>query len=300
MNPTQPNSGHRRWFAHPDFHYSISHRFRWPSYPAEGPAVASSAATGAANTVSAGAAGVAEGAAASGAFGAGGGFPPRGTYGGYHHYYDGRYPYGRPFGRRPFLRRFVWFGLGIAAATIWHRHHEQKRHGLERFITDPKCWSGMHHHRPVPATPVDFNASATTTTPPLDSNPINPSYQDSPTDDRRRWGWRTCRERKMEERRLREEALRSQAQAQSDSSNSGSHDAAHVEQKETADFQSIREAVEKLWSEKRAEANEGQKRANDKAKEYAAERLEKLTAALERLRVSLQEDSKRGEDKKLV
>lgn len=109
----------------------------------------------------------------------------------------------------------------------------------------------------------------------------------------------------MEERRLREEALRSQAQAQSDSSNSGSHDAAHVEQKETADFQSIREAVEKFWSEKRAEANEGQKRANDKvssswfyinqrqavvdsylqAKEYAAERLEKLTAALERLRV---------------
>lgn len=108
MNPTQPNSGHRRWFAHPDFHYSISHRFNWPSYLAEGPGVASSAATGAANAASAGAAGVAEGAAASGAFGAGGGFPPRGPYGGYHHYYDGRYPYGRPFGRRLFLRRFIW------------------------------------------------------------------------------------------------------------------------------------------------------------------------------------------------
>lgn len=162
----------------------------------------------------------------------------------------------------------------------------------------------MHHHRPVPSTPVDSNATATTTTPPLDSNPINPSYQNLPTDDRRRWGWRTCRERKMEERRLREEALRSQAQAQPDSSNSVSQDAAHVEQKET-EFQSIREAVEKLWSEKRAEANEAQKRANDKvssswfyinqrqavadsylqAKEYATERLEKLTAALERLRV---------------
>lgn len=108
MNPTQPNSWHRRWFAHPDFHYSISHRFRWPAYPVEGPAVASSAAAGATNAASAGAAGAAEGAAANAALGAGGGLPPRGPYGGYHHYYDGRYPYGRRFGRRPFLRRFFW------------------------------------------------------------------------------------------------------------------------------------------------------------------------------------------------
>ncbi|OWZ59931.1 hypothetical protein C356_00493 [Cryptococcus neoformans c45] len=285
MNPTQPNSWHRRWLAHPDFHYSISHRFRWPAYPVEGPAVASSAAAGAANPANAGAAGVAEGAAANAAFGAGGGLPPRGPYGGYHHYYDGRYPYGRRFGRRPFLRRFFWFGLGIGAATIWHRHHDQKRQDLERFITDPKCWTSKHHRHHLPVTPVDSTAAAATTAIPLDSNNINPSYEASPRDDRRQWGWRACRERKMEERRLREEALKYQAQAQSNASTSASPDAAPAEQKEVADFQSAREAVEKLWAEKRAEANEAQKRANDKAREYASERLEKLSAALERLRV---------------
>lgn len=97
-----------------------------------------------------------------------------------------------------------------------------------------------------------------------------------------------------------EEALKYRAQPQSNTPTSASRDAAPVEQKETADFQSAREAVEKLWAAKRAEANEAQQRANDKAREYASERIEKLSAALERLRVSLQEDNKRGEDKKLV
>lgn len=68
----------------------------------------------------------------------------------------------------------------------------------------------------------------------------------------------------MEERRLREEALKYQARAQSNASTSASPDAAPAEQKEVADFQNAREAVEKLWAEKRAEANEAQKRANDK------------------------------------
>lgn len=54
----------------------------------------------------------------------------------------------------------------------------------------------------------------------------------------------------MEERRLREEALKYQARAQSNASTSSSPDAAPAEQKEVADFQNAREAVEKLWAEK--------------------------------------------------
>lgn len=122
----------------------------------------------------------------------------------------------------------------------------------------------MHHRRPLPATPVDSTAAAATTMAPLDSNDINPSYEASPRDDHRRWGWKACRERKMEERRLSEEALKYRAQPQSNTPTSASRDAAPVEQKETADFQSAREAVEKLWAAKRAEANEAQQRANDK------------------------------------
>ncbi|WVQ72273.1 hypothetical protein IAR50_001823 [Cryptococcus sp. DSM 104548] len=276
MNPTQSNAFHHRWFHHPDVDYSFSHRFRWPAPPTEG-ATGASANTAAEST-------------AAGFASSGGARPPPRGYGGYHHYYE-RGPY-RRWGRRP--SRFVWFSIGAITATVWYKHHLEHQKHLEKFITDPQCWTRHPHTAPPSET-----LSTAPTTPAVPS--ATPSGTDSLAkrdsswwwdDEKRHAGWRAWKEQKMEERRARHEAKADPTPAPVDTT-------APASSEETIEFKSLREAVEKLWAEKAA-ANEDVQKVNDQAREYASEKLEKLGAALEKLRESLKVDEKPQGSKKLV
>ncbi|TYJ57446.1 hypothetical protein B9479_001763 [Cryptococcus floricola] len=277
MNPTQTNTFHHRWSHHPDLDYHFSHRFRWPAAPVEG------ASGAAANAAAEGAAGLGSGGGAQP--------PPRGPYGGYHHYYE-RGPY-RRWGRRP--SRFIWFGIGAITATVWYKHHHERKNDLEKFITDPQCWSRYPRTLPPPPTETP-TASGTPAVPsPAPSATDSLPKRDSSwwrDDEKRHAGWRAWKEQKMEEHRARHEAKAVQAQAPVDTTSSATSG-------ETAEFKSLREAVEKLWAEKTAADGNAQK-VNDQAREYASEKLEKLSVALENLRESLKVDDKPQGVKKLV
>ncbi|KAK8844745.1 hypothetical protein IAR55_006595 [Kwoniella newhampshirensis] len=336
MLPTPIPNHSRRWWSPPDMSYHANSRFAWPSAPhVQVPPVG----TGASANIGAGAgAGAAEAAAANFAAvhgGGGGMYPPRGPGGYYHLYHDGYHRVRGGRGGRMFFRRFVWLGIGFVGAS-WYFHHKQhKKEELERFITDPrsfKTWTEKYDtHRDLPVdhtlangSNLNNNVAATPTT--ATEVPSAPWHSDERW--RGGWGWRSCREQR-EEKRLREEARRlSQQQEQRstpipaqprapvvpaltavaadsdvriDPTVQSSTSTAQVS--ENADVKKIREAVEKLWGERKQTALEEQDKAKERAREYARDKLEKLSTALESLRESLKQDAKpdpKTDDKKWV
>ncbi|WVO16009.1 hypothetical protein L204_103674 [Cryptococcus depauperatus] len=275
MNPTQPRSWANHFWSSPNIHYSFSHRVRWPAANA-----AEGAAKGAADSF------------LHHGFGANG--TPRGPFRGYHSY-EGRHGGRWGYRRRPFFGRFAWFVIGMGVATLWHHRHEKRRHSLERFITDPQCWLSMHQQAIMSP---DSEQTSQLSDSNLDRSMANDGAQQgraSPWEKgKHTWGWRGHREKMLEERRL-AEAKASYRPAQ-DASAAPAAALGHT----SPDVQSVKEAVEMLWNEKKAEAGETQKRVHDKAREYADESLEKLGIVLERLRESLREGDRKDGDKKLV
>ncbi|WVQ94179.1 hypothetical protein IAU59_001257 [Kwoniella sp. CBS 9459] len=143
----------------------------------------------------------------------------------------------------------------------------------------------------------------------------------------RRWGWRHRRYHEWQQQQKKQEADAAAASAKEEARGAAGAasiqmdayepPAAHIEQvpqpilarrdtnaqAEQSEMSKIREAVEKLWDEKKRDAAYAQETANDRAKEYAREKLDKLSAALETLRESLKQDQAvkvAKEDKKLV
>ncbi|WWC57623.1 uncharacterized protein I303_100155 [Kwoniella dejecticola CBS 10117] len=150
-------------------------------------------------------------------------------------------------------------------------------------------------------------------------------------DEKMAWGWGSWKERKL----AREEAWRkARAQAQQEkaqfqvqvqeplvsssptqnaetqaptmsqrNSSNTSHATDNTAVSDGGEMNKIKEAVEKLWEEKKRDALLAQENANDKAKEYARDKLDKLSAALETLRESLKveaQEKAQKADKKWV
>ncbi|OCF38611.1 hypothetical protein I317_07601 [Kwoniella heveanensis CBS 569] len=328
MLPTQPINCGKRWWTPPDFHYTMQSRFAWPTPPPlEGAATAATAGVGAGAGAGVGAAashlGAAEGAAAAANFAshAAGGVPPRGPWGGhYHHYYQGGpfgRGYGRGWGRRPVLKRVFWFGLGAWIGVSWYKRHQEKKAEFNRQLADPnsplrEVIRDLNRPYPAPsypnpagmATPVDHtpypvqpSASAAQPAPMNTPAPPIPTSTDNYND--RRWGWPEHSERKWGWRHHRHQERAQQARQEAETAAA----AAQEESRRTSTATPIQEAVERLWEEKKRDAAQAQETANDRAKEYAREKLDKLSAALETLRESLKQDQAAKvakEDKKLV
>ncbi|WVF66568.1 hypothetical protein IAT40_001308 [Kwoniella sp. CBS 6097] len=366
MLPTQPINCGKRWWAPPDFHYTMQSRFAWPTPPPlEGAATAAGASLSAGAGAGAGAAashlGAAEGAAAAANFashaaGGAGGVPPRGPWGGqYHHYYQGGpfgRGYGRGWGRRPILKRVFWFGLGAWIGVGWYKRHQEKKAEFNRQIADPnsplrEVIRDLNRPYPVPATypnpagatPIDHTPFPTPAqAQPLPMNTSVPTLMPVSNDNERKWGWHDNSERRWGWRhhRYHERKEQQQRQQEADAAVAAAQEEArrasgpasvqmdsyqtpstHVEQvsqptythtdttasAEQGEMSKIREAVEKLWEEKKRDAAHAQETANERAKEYAREKLDKLSAALETLRESLKQDQAAKvvkEEKKLV
>ncbi|KAK6904746.1 hypothetical protein I204_06654 [Kwoniella mangroviensis CBS 8886] len=303
MLPSQPLNHGRYWWGSP-LDYS---RFAWAAPPP--PPAAAEAAVGAA-----------EGAAVHLASGAAGGIPPRGPWGGYHHhYYDGYGRYGRRWGRRP-GGRLIFLLLGIGG-TAWY--FKAKEHGREyerRMIESSSSsnntlpsgspgqhewgrghcrWNQRYQSPPSPSAPVDHET-------PIYTNAGSPQIQPQATadDSKMAWGWKSWKERKQAREEawkaaretyfqqlqstpslppssvLSQEEIKAQNPEMSSSSNNYK-----------GEMNNLREVVERLWEEKRGDAKVVQDNANEKAKEYAREKLDKLSAALGTLRESLKKDS---------
>ncbi|WWC90166.1 uncharacterized protein L201_005099 [Kwoniella dendrophila CBS 6074] len=304
MLPTQPINCGRNWWA-PHIDYHMNSRFAWPTVPT--PQVAeAAAATGAM-------AGATNAAAATGAAGAGamgGGLPPRGPWGYHHHqYYDGYSRYGRRFGRRGRGGRLLWLLVGVGA-TAWYFKHKERRREYERVVAQGGLpeqqgpWGWHHHHhqyRHQPITPTPTPAPAPVSAPPLDQSGGIPNTFPAADNEKMAWGWKSWKERKL----AREEAWKqAQAQAQEkqfqkendqpllSSKKTSEAQTSNVSEvpSETSEMNRIKEAVEKLWEEKKRDALVAQETANEKAKEYAKEKLDKLSFALDTLRESLKND----------
>ncbi|WOO78648.1 uncharacterized protein LOC62_02G002188 [Vanrija pseudolonga] len=277
---------------------------------------------------SSGAAGASAGASAAGAAsaaagaGGGGGFPPPNAH--YHNYYGGRYYRPRRFG---FGRRFVWFGLGAMAATWWisHKtHHDERRKLWHQEMRDrhpnaafpeaqPPYKFDWTSHRPAfpcserarappaePATPAvaiptEFPkpapvvAAVPVPEPAIVAAPVvaaAPAAQAPVADDkpRRSWGWRARRREQAEREKAERDAATAAAAATP----------AVVPEDEMA---RIRESVERLWEERVREGREAQARAEDAAREYARDKLDRLSSTLDRLRETL-DQPKTGSDGK--
>ncbi|WWD22702.1 hypothetical protein CI109_107195 [Kwoniella shandongensis] len=254
-------------------------------------------------------------AAAAAATSGGGGMHPPGGMGYQHHYWDG---YGRGYrrgrGGRPFFRRFVWLGIGFMGASWWYHHKQHKREELERYITDPSSFNRWCDRKQLPAAqpaapaavPVDFTSTPADSAVPTNGYPTTSTPSSSGWNDERwnrKWGWRACQEKK-DEQRLRDEARRlSQQVVPATTSPAMASTApavaptANAELKKTEgnerdEMTKLREAVEKLWEERKQTALEEQDKAKEKAREFARDKLEKLSVALETLRESLKQDGK--------
>jgi hypothetical protein len=141
-------------------------------------------------------------------------------------------------------------------------------------------WRFPHHPEvnkstPIPPQPADFDSKVLASLPP---SPIPNTQQEEVP----KWGWGARRD----ERRKRKEQEQKQKQAVKD------------ESPEAVEVQKIREAVDKIWAERKQAAIDIQATANEKvsdnhrdevgtdnqAKEYARVKLETLSQAVETLR----------------
>ncbi|WVW81303.1 hypothetical protein I302_103294 [Kwoniella bestiolae CBS 10118] len=305
MLPTQPSN---HWWGH--HHVDYQHRFGWPAPPAEAGA----------------AAGAVEGAAAAAGAGAGG-VPPRGPWG-YHHYYDGYGRYGRRWGRRP-GGRLVFLLIGIGG-TAWYFKSKEYRREYERRMIEgsspssspshnagPGGWGGhcrwsQQRYQSPPPPPVDHTTYTNTAIeqPTIPTSFPSQSQETEEVSNRPAWGWKNWKERKA----AREEAWKAAREKYFQRLEGGPQSPQAVQSvpsekakaqdsevsypvnqqwqggEELGDMKRLREIVEKLWEERKGEKI-GQESANDKAKEYAREKLDKLSAALDTLRESLKKDA---------
>lgn len=278
---------------------------------------------------SSGAAGASAGASAAGAAAGagGGGFHPPNAH--YHNYYGGRYYRPRRFG---FARRFVWFGLGAMAATWWINHKmnkderrklwHQEMHDRQAAMNNARAFPeaappykfDWTSHRPAfpcseraPATPpeqatpavaipTEFPKPAAVAPAPVPEPVVvapvvaapAPAAQAPVAEERSRrsWGWRA---------RRREQAEREKAERDAAAAAAAAATPAVVPEDEMA---RIRESVERLWEERVREGREAQARAEDAAREYARDKLDRLSSTLDRLRETLAEQPKSGSDGK--
>ncbi|WVR03119.1 hypothetical protein IAU60_000109 [Kwoniella sp. DSM 27419] len=299
MLPSQPSNCGPRWWNHPAWHSHPGGRFSWPSPATVAGRPAAAAAPGAAMaapiTATAEAAAAAHLAHAAGPGGPGG-MPPGGYWRGYRGY---GYGY-RGFGRGRFFRRFFWFGLGAWVGVAWYKHRQQKKEEFHRYLAmappahpnQPAGRSDLPNY--IDNTPVDHTAAA--------KGVLDPS-----TDikrwgwhDERRWGWRHACERRREAEAARRlaETEKPQAEAGHVLETAGGQSGSPIVTADTTDEMSkIKEAVERLWAEKKREAVSAQEIANERAKDFAREKLDKLSLALETLRESLKQDAAAKADK---
>ncbi|KAL1407310.1 hypothetical protein Q8F55_006731 [Vanrija albida] len=295
-------------------HFSYSFKSFVPGWQAS-----SSGAAGAAGA-SSGAASAASAAAGAG----GGGFPPHGPHGPhYHNYYGGRYYRPRRFG---FARRFVWFGLGAMAATwwihhkthfderrkLWHQEMRERQAAMANAPAFPESQPPYRYdwtsHRPAfpcseraPAAPATAPAAAIPTEFPkpaeAPATPVAepvvaavPAPAPSPATEerqRRSWGWRA---------RRREQAEREKTERDAATAAAAATPAAPVSPED--EMARIRESVERLWEERVREGREVQSRAEERAREFAREKLDRLSSTLDRLRETLAEqDAKAASEK---
>ncbi|ORY26503.1 hypothetical protein BCR39DRAFT_560540 [Naematelia encephala] len=325
MLPSQVNlcGGRSAWTA-PNLDYSFKHSFTWPPSGSVGEAAASVA-----ENAAAGAAAATSGFASSGGSGH---IPPRGTM---HYNYQGgfRGPWMRPRGFG--MRRFIWFGLGVWAAGAYYRHKERKEERL-RYLTESRLpeqeqvirggpgGSQWQYERPTAfRRPAEFDSSSprfeptsTSTSSPAPPAEISTILSSLPKQQQQQqqqqqydaesgrngWGWGSHHRRRKEERLRRREAEITESQIQAGVTSVSNVQQQQQEDGETAEMMRMKEAVAALWAERKRVTDAVQERANEKAKEYAREKLDTLSAALETLRESLKADtsSKGSSDRKLV
>ncbi|RSH83964.1 hypothetical protein EHS25_005208 [Saitozyma podzolica] len=321
MQPT-PSPSH--------WHYSFKHKF---SFPPGAIPEASAAATGAAE-----AAGAAAGAAR---FAAGGAIPPHlAQYHYYGNGYPYR-RWGRGFGMRRLFWFGLGIGAATLWIRHKERCRERERYlatGVPGTMSEQERWKWQHGwYRSVPtqaqtsthpqsqnhineahpimpiaplASTTAYPTTTTTTTP-------NPPEQDST----RRWGYSYRRARRLEAERERERERAAAASAATEvplpTTTSGlapTDSATSLPTSQAAgagasgsigadeEMRKLREAVEALWAEKKRGVVEAQEKANEQAKEFAREKLDRLSHALEALRDSLGQNQPKQppQEKKLV
>ncbi|ORX35067.1 hypothetical protein BD324DRAFT_633786 [Kockovaella imperatae] len=289
MIPSQPQLHHGRWGVPPYFDYHFKHSFSGPHVP---PSTGEAAAHLASNA----------GAEANAAAYA------RNLQ--YHHYY-GR-GWGRP--RLGFGKRMIWFGLGALAATWYYKHQEREKRWRDRSIAYPQTGpnvqfngaepaheTGRWRHfewvspqKPAYSYPIPPNAPSLTPATAVDSTPAasavltelkqsplaaTPVVEPSPAaaeDRSHSWGWGSRRRRRREEQEAREAA---EAARGSDEQ----------------EMKRIKEAVQAVWEDKKASVLQSQDQLNEQARQYAKQKVEKLSVALEALRESLESET----DKKI-
>ncbi|WRT63243.1 uncharacterized protein IL334_000146 [Kwoniella shivajii] len=310
MLPTQPLNCGKRWWAPPDVNYNFNSRFAWPSpHPSVAEAAAASGAMGGAGAATGAAEGAAANFASHAAAGGAGGMPPRGPWGHQPHYYDGysRYGrYGRRWGRRPGFGRLTWLLIGIGGTAWYFKHKEHRKEEFQKYLSDPssvsqpdtqKNWGRQNHcrHRPLAASQqlADVNTSHNHST-------IPTSFPEQSDEDKMAWGWGAWRERKA----AREEAWRRSRQdkeqfpkeavqtnmPQEKPQAKAAEMSATTMPTEGEEMSKIKEAVEKLWEEKKQDTFSAQAAANEKTKEYARQKLDKLSSAIEALKEWVKEE----------
>jgi len=272
------------WFHPPEMHYSLRSRFAWPAPPAGPGAAAGTAANAAGPTSSA---------------------PPL-----YEQFNQGRshgHGYGRGYYYRPrfgLFRRMVWvcdsslllirngthqqFGLGVGAAS-WYIHHNDRRNQTGRCLSEREStlsptsvnthlkanesdkgqqdwrerWRYLQDHRaelarPLPSVAVPANPASFSEPESRVISSLPAGENDEQKEEGHQWGWGA---RRRERRRRREEARASKVV---DAESGTGED-------ENEEVRKIKEAVEKIWAERKQAAVDIQATANEKVSRFGQE-----------------------------
>lgn len=197
------------------------------------------------------------------------------------------------------FRRFVWFGLGAFAANWWIRAHDRRLAG-----SGAGGW--CRTSRPLP---VDHDAPPSAYAWPSSSaSPNSPPTAHEHMAEGRRWGWH--RRHSAPDAAAPPTAAEhapvapSTATAAAAVADTPATPAAPptVPPPEYTDAQAeldrLQRAAEALWSQRKAEAVEATANAREHAREFAVANLHRLSALLDRIGASLEEEKRRAENEK--